>query len=135
MQTGTGVWVPAEAEGCSAQALAGSGGERWCLPAGVTAAGVTQWYAMTLPPHRDAPGLQWCVQQVQADGSRRSIWSDGSALLGYEVPTRLSKRPGSAVPDEGGLVVEVFRNTDRSCPAAARSGRDEQLTDSRAGGQ
>jgi hypothetical protein len=126
VQTSAGIPVPAVAQPCPNQALAGPGGERWCLPPDVTAAALEDWYAMTLPPHQDAPGLRWCVQQVQADGSHRSIWSDGSARLGYDLPTRLSGRPGSVAPGEEGLVVEVFRNLDHSCPAAARSSRGKE---------
>ncbi len=126
VHTSVGIPVPAMAQRCPNQALAGPGGERWCLPSGVTAATLEDWYAMTLPPHQEAPGLRWCVQQVQADGSLRSIWSDGSGLLGYDLPTRQSARPGSVAPGEEGLVVEVFRSLDHSCPAAARSSRGEE---------
>ena len=126
MNTSVGIPVPAMAQRCPNQALADPGGERWCLPSGVTAATLEDWYAMTLPPHQEAPGLRWCVQQVEADGSLRSIWSDGSGLLGYDLPTRLSGRPGSVAPGEEGPVVEVFRSLDHSCPAAARSSRGKE---------
>jgi hypothetical protein len=88
--TDAGVPVPASAGRCAVQDVTDPGSVRWCMPGGVGAATVARWYRDVLPPGRDAGDRRWCVEQRQADGSRRALWSTGAGLVGYVL---LGRRP------------------------------------------
>lgn len=120
--TSEGVPVPAAAQRCQAQAAGGHGLVRWCLPDGVSPGTLADWYDRALPPGIDSGRLRWCVQQVQSDGTRRRLWSDGQGLVGYDLPSDLP-RPRGTDPEADVLAVEVVRAPGSVCPAAARSVR------------
>lgn len=117
--TDSGIAVPASAQRCEAQAVSETAEVRWCLPSQVTQQSLAGWYAATLPTGRDTAGLRWCMQQHLADGVRRSVWFDGSALVGYGLPS--PSRHGSVQPVDEGLAVTVFRVPATGCPPPTRS--------------
>ncbi len=124
--TEAGVPVPVTAQICPTQSLAVPGGVRWCLPKAVSVRTLDRWYAVALPPGRDAGALRWCVEQRQSDGTRRALWSSGDGLVGYDLPPH-RPRPGIEVLEGEEVVVEVLRfPRDRPCPSAARAKRMEQ---------
>lgn len=117
--TESGIALPASAQRCEAQAVSQTAEVRWCLPSQVTQQALAGWYAATLPTGRDTTGLRWCMEQHLADGVRRSVWFDGSALVGYGLPS--PSRPGSVQPGDEGLAVTVFRVPAAGCPPPTRS--------------
>jgi hypothetical protein len=122
-----GVPVPEPARRCAVQDALQPDSERWCLPAGVSAATLARWYRQALPPGADADGLRWCVEQYQEDGNRRALWSTAGGLVGYELPAQRPRPRDTASPattttgDE--LAVTVVRLPNSPCPAAARVNR------------
>jgi hypothetical protein len=121
--TDAGIPVPRSAERCRVQGAADSAAVRWCLPAGVSATTVEQWYDRTLPPGRDAGGLRWCVEQYGTNGSRLALWSTDGGLVGYQLPPL---PPHLATGDvEGAMAVAVVVLPGAACPAAARTSRGQ----------
>ncbi len=121
-----GVPVPASAHRCAADAAtdAGSDGDsvRWCMPSGVSVATLAQWYDETLPPGRDAGRLRWCVEQREADGSRRALWSSGAGLVGYVLPPQQPRPRTAGTDDVAGVETVVLPGT--ACHPVARSSRE-----------
>jgi hypothetical protein len=120
--TGVGIPVPEVAHRCTPQStvaqstVADSG--RWCLPRSVSAATLAHWYDDVLPAGRDAGDLRWCVQTWQSDGSRRSLWSSGDALVGYVLPPEDLRLH---VPT---VAVNVVVLPGSACPSATRADRE-----------
>ncbi len=121
--TDAGVPVPASAGQCAAQDRTDPGSVRWCMPTGVSAATVDRWYRDVLPPGRDAGDLRWCVEQRQADGSRRSLWSTGAGLVGYLLPPQPPRPPVQELEDP--VAVEVVVLPAEACHPAARASREQ----------
>jgi hypothetical protein len=121
--TEAGIPVPGSAERCRVQGSADSGTVRWCLPAGVSATTLEQWYDRTLPPGRDAGGLRWCVEQYRSNGSRLALWSTDSGLVGYQLPPLPPHVETGDV--EGAMAVYVVVLPGATCPGAARTSRGQ----------
>ncbi len=121
--TDAGVPVPASAGRCTAQDVTDPGSVRWCMPGGVSVATVEQWYRDVLAPGRDAGDLRWCVQQRQADGSRRALWSTGAGLVGYVLPPQPPRLPAQELEDP--VAVEVVVLPGGSCHPVTRAGREQ----------
>jgi hypothetical protein len=93
------------------------------MPSGVSVATVDRWYRDVLPPGRDADGLRWCVEQRQADGSRRALWSTGAGLVGYVLPPQ---PPRPLVQElEEPIAVEVVVLPGETCHPATRASREQ----------
>jgi hypothetical protein len=120
--TDAGVPVPTAARPCDAQDPSVAGSTRWCMPTGVSAEAVAQWYAARLPAGRDAGSLHWCVEERQADGSRQALWSKDTGLVGYVLPPQ-PPHPQTASID-GRIAVAVVSQPRTPCPAAARGSRE-----------
>lgn len=117
-----GVPVPAVGHRCRTQDVAVPGSVRWCLPGGVSAATLAQWYAGALPPGRSTGDLRWCVEQHLADGSRRPLWATDGALVGYVLPPERTRTGAASFGD--GSVVEVVRLAGLTCHPATRTARE-----------
>jgi hypothetical protein len=121
--TDAGVPVPASADRCAVQDLTNPGSVRWCMPGGVSAATADRWYRDVLPPGRDAYGLRWCVEQRQADGSRRALWSIGGGLVGYVLPPQPPRPPTQEIEDS--VVVAIVVSPGAACHSVTRSSREQ----------
>ncbi len=121
--TDAGVPVPASADRCAVQDLTSPGSVRWCMPGGVSAATVDRWYRDVLPPGGDAYGLRWCVEQRQADGSRRALWSTGAGLVGYVLPPRPPRPPAQEIEDP--VVVVTVVSPGAACHPVTRGSREQ----------
>jgi hypothetical protein len=124
--TEAGIPVPAAAARCAATVADEAAGEdfaRWCMPTGVSADTLARWYADALPAGRDAGGLRWCVEQRQADGGRRALWSTGDALVGYVLPPEHPRPPVTGSDDA--VAVEVVVLSGSACHPATRTGREQ----------
>jgi hypothetical protein len=118
--TDAGIPVPASAGRCDADA-ADESATRWCMPTGVSVATLAGWYADVLPAGRDAGDLRWCVEQRQADGGRRALWSAGDALVGYVLPPE-PPRPPTTGADKA-VAVEVVELSGSACHPVTRAVR------------
>ncbi len=118
--TDAGVPVPPSAGRCAEQDLAPPDAVPWCMPGGVSAATVERWYRDVLPAGRDAGHLRWCVEQRQADGSRRELWSTGAGLVGYVLPPQ-PPHPPTQEP----VAVAVVVLPGEACHPATRANREQ----------
>jgi hypothetical protein len=93
------------------------------MPGGVSVATVDRRYRDVLTPDRDAGDLRWCLQQRQADGSRRVLWSTGAELVGYVLPPQPPRLPAQELEDP--VAVEVVVLPGGSCHPVTRAGREQ----------
>lgn len=120
--TDAGVPVPRSAQQCPVQGRTSAGSVRWCMPAGVSAATVHQWYLDALPPGRDAGALRWCTQEQHGDGRLSAVWSTRAGLIGYILPPQ-PPRPLYQELDNP-VAVEVLALAGSACHPVTRATRE-----------
>lgn len=119
-----GVPVPQVAKRCSpADEPPGPGWVRWCMPSGVSAHTLRQWYATALPPGRTTTGLRWCIEEQRGDGSLRALWSTGTGLVGYILPPQPPRPLNQELSHP--VAVEVLALAGAACSPVTRTTREQ----------